>query len=89
MRKWLNWIGLGLMAAAAASMIAADAFADPASDPAALSMPAPDGGQGDAAGPVGAAFDARRDATSIALRSGDQLRLPPGLVPQSVAERRA
>ena len=27
MRKWLNWIGLGLMAAAAASMIAADAMA--------------------------------------------------------------
>ena len=27
MRKWLNWIGLGLMVAAAGSMIAADAFA--------------------------------------------------------------
>ncbi len=33
MRKWLNWIGLGLMAAAAASMIAADAFAGEPSDP--------------------------------------------------------
>lgn len=27
MKKWMNWIGLGLMAAAAGSMIAADAFA--------------------------------------------------------------
>ncbi|WP_199259229.1 hypothetical protein [Paracoccus binzhouensis] len=33
MTKWLNRIGLGLMAAAAAAMIAADAFAGEPSDP--------------------------------------------------------
>ncbi|UXU75211.1 MULTISPECIES: hypothetical protein [unclassified Paracoccus (in: a-proteobacteria)] len=33
MRKWLNWIGLGLMAAAAAAMIAGDALAGEPSQP--------------------------------------------------------
>ena len=33
MKKWMNRIGLALMAASAAAMIAADAFADEPSDP--------------------------------------------------------